>query len=583
MKVRKEQFLLPKAKNTSPAKWLQPIKKTCDFTKTFTCTSVPSQPPIEGLPSALLAKIKPDVLLSNGDIIVSGHTSGSLLWQQQDGILRQALLNTEKGVKLEEKSSEPIKVDSCQNQNVIPGVASNTGLLAITTVSPQQLTPIAASQVIKMNDYQVILSNDSLPMSWHENVKKSNILPVASLPPIKPKTDPGYVISEQQISFTSLGNVNVLSQNQFSTILIKDGKTTLPGNSSVNYEVNQISMCKRTVNKSVTRTVKSRKKPAQTKKIMLKPTSSLLSQTALDYRNKTDDTSQVGVVCETSDFTPVKTCTDSIKVASQGTEILYKTAEPVALVRNVLPTPPSSIILTPQDCVQPIDSNLKSQSTLESNLPLAKFSDKTIFSQSTGVTKSSESSIVQYNSASEIIEHSETETNILMSSDSCATNQGHMLTLSGSVPVMDGSVLIDSDTAVICAEEQTTLLHANVLADSSHSADIVRSEDYHNDQAETILPSDIEHHEENHTQEYTNKLLSQLSDQGALPSMSSSQVSSVLNALAPSEKTSLNDMNLVNNSKNTKEPVKCEPTEFVKIEGTQISNNIKIKTKGCEP
>jgi len=202
MKVRKEQFLLPKGKtiSTSGSKWIQPNINAGDFSKS-----------VEPLPPGIIAKIKPDMLLSNGDIIVSGQPGSQIFWQQQDGILRQALLSAEKDVKSEDKAME------------VEGNQAPASAPAVLTI-----TPVSTTQVIKMSDYKVIVSSEALPIAWQEIAKKTdNTLPLPKLPTIKPKIDskPPLVIGKQPVTFTTISNVSVLSPNQYPTIMMKDVKT----------------------------------------------------------------------------------------------------------------------------------------------------------------------------------------------------------------------------------------------------------------------------------------------------------------------------------------------------------------------
>lgn len=128
-----------------------------------------------------------------------------------------------------------------------------------------------------MNDCQVILSSDNLPTSWQENGKSSNIQ-LTSLPSMQKTDTSSFVISNNQMSLASFSNVNIIHQNQFQTITVNNRKPSLTPLTS--------TVLRTTVKKipirPIARPKARRNKPAQTKKILLKPTSSLLSQTALN-------------------------------------------------------------------------------------------------------------------------------------------------------------------------------------------------------------------------------------------------------------------------------------------------------------
>lgn len=135
-----------------------------------------------------------------------------------------------------------------------------------------------------MNDYQVILSNEGLPAAWPENRKEMHTQVVTPLPPIKSKVESGILFGNQQLTFTSLGSVDIIGNNQFPTIVINDRNSPLTNNVTTCNSVIQNSSTKKPPSKTVSKTFKVRKKPVQARKLMVKPPSSLLTQTALKDR-----------------------------------------------------------------------------------------------------------------------------------------------------------------------------------------------------------------------------------------------------------------------------------------------------------
>lgn len=353
-----------------------------------------------------------------------------------------------------------------------------------------------------MSDYQVILASEALPLTWPDNGKKTTPLPMSSLPPIKPKADIGVALNDHQMSFTSLGNVSVVGQNQYPTILIRDSRGSQPGSlQASNPALNQM-LSKKVAIKPVNKPIRGKKKLIQSKKIMIKPASSLLSQTALDYTNK--DHSSVEEHCDASRLTGSNTVLEKKSTTQVGTErlefILESPAEPVALVTSSsLPASTSSMIITTHDSIHSFGSDISKP--IASSLSIATFPEKTDFVQTLSSSKTPESSGFDPSSMNMIAE-SVTDSRILIASNSCIDGGEHeVLTSDHSSIIIGENVLINSDTSVICSEEQRMLHSATLSQEDSenhnvgHGLSVLRGDNFHRDHAETILPSDIEHHE----------------------------------------------------------------------------------------
>ncbi|XP_054274094.1 uncharacterized protein LOC128993971 [Macrosteles quadrilineatus] len=511
------------------------------------------------------------MLLSNGDFIVSSQPANQLIWQHQDGILRQALL-TEKDVKSEDSKME-----------------LETSSVGANATSVLTLTPVPAAQVIKMNEYKVILSSEHLPMTWQETGKKNATLALTTLPTIKPKVDasPSLMIGKQPVTFTAISNVNLLPQNQYSTIVIKDLKNNVPANILLsNPLLSQSPTGKKPITKPVPRLAKVRKKPITAKKIMLKPPSSLLSQSALERSNEDRIDGSKSEKCsnENSLNSTSNSCVNTIPKDNPTTENTLASASNLekSSVNNNIPISTPNIIITHNNFS--FNSSVVTKST-ENNLTLTNLTQTTNFPEILNTVTTSEGHTEFESSDIGVMEHTLEDGGIIITSDGCVESEVENLDSS----IINETVLIDSDTQVVCADQEM-LLDTGVVVETCNETpenlETVSNEDVHLDHVETILPSDIEHHNEHPSQEYTDKLLSQLqlSDSRTLPNITSSQVSSVLNALAPSDKTDLDELTSLTNAKSDKEPVKCEPTEFVKIESLQMPNLIKmVKPKPPEP
>lgn len=356
-------------------------------------------------------------------------------------------------------------------------------------------------KLFKMSDYQVILASEALPLTWPDNGKKTTPLPMSSLPPIKPKADVGVVLNDHQMSFTSLGNVSVVGQNQYPTILIRDSRGSQPGSlQASNPALNQM-LSKKVAIKPVNKPIRGKKKLIQSKKIMIKPASSLLSQTALDYTNK--DHSSVEEHCDASRLTGSNTVLEKKSTTQVGTErlefILESPAEPVALVTSSsLPASTSSMIITTHDSIHSFGSDISKP--IASSLSIATFPEKTDFVQTLSSSKTPESSDFDPSSMNMIAE-SVTDSRILIASNSCIDGEHEVLTSDHSSIIIGENVLINSDTSVISSEEQRMLHSATLSQEDSenhnvgHGLSVLRGDNFHRDHAETILPSDIEHHE----------------------------------------------------------------------------------------
>lgn len=364
-------------------------------------------------------------------------------------------------------------------------------------------------KLFKMSDYQVILASETLPLSWQDNGKKTTSLPMSSLPPIKPKA----VLNDHHMSFTSFGNVSVVGQNQYPTILIRDSRGPQPGSlQASNPALNQM-LSKKVAIKPVNKPIKGKKKPIQSKKIMIKPASSLLSQTALDYTNK--DHSSVDEHCDASRLTGSNTVSEKKSTAQVRTErlefILENPAEPVALVTsNSLPASTSSMIITTHDSIHSFGSDISKP--IESSLSIASYPEKTDFVQNLTSSKAAESSDFDPSSMNMLAE-SVTDSRILIASNSCIDSEHEVLTSDHSSIIIGENVLINSNTSAICSEEQRMLHSAALSQEDSdnhnvgHGLNAMRGDNFHRDHAETILPSDIEHHEGKFIQiHFTDKL-----------------------------------------------------------------------------
>lgn len=345
-----------------------------------------------------------------------------------------------------------------------------------------------------MSDYQVILSSESsLPLTWPDNGKKPTSLPISSLPPIKPKANTGIVLNDHQLSFNSLANVGVVGQTPYPTILIRDGRKSLPGSSiqANNPALNQM-LSKKSASKPVNKSNKGKRKPIQSKKIMIKPASSLLSQTALDYTNK--DHSSVGENCDPSRLNVSKTDLDKKSTTQNGTERLElslgSAAEPVALVTSSsLPaSSTSNMIITTHDSIHSFRSDISKP--INRSLTIDTFPEKTDFVQTLNSSKSSDFDPSGINMMAETV----ADSRILITSNPCIDSESEVLTSNHSA-IIGENVLITSDTSV----DDERILHTTVLSEEDgedHNAGhSLRSDSFHRDHAETILPSDIEHHE----------------------------------------------------------------------------------------
>lgn len=339
-------------------------------------------------------------------------------------------------------------------------------------------------QVINVNDYQVILSSDTLPVVWQDKRTRTNAPKLTSLPPIKPKIGPG------QMTFTSLGNVNILGQNpnQFSTIVIKDGKITDTNNIVAgNNVIHQNSSTKRLLSKA-SKTFKVRKKPIQTKKIMLKPASSLLTQTALDCRNENSTKNQVDISHTVSLSLEMKSSNSAID------SIIQTISEPVTLPLTVST---SNLILTQGNFHSLNSSNSSNSDARNSSNTTSDLSEPCSYSENAGHGKHKKE--IAHNTTNiKLVDCLATSNTIEIYSEPCVNEQAVILNSNECTEDQKNEVNIDQgDHSSKCRSQ----IHQNNdsienTSNMQNLIDLTREEDFHSDHMETIiLPSDMEHHE----------------------------------------------------------------------------------------
>lgn len=350
-------------------------------------------------------------------------------------------------------------------------------------------------QVINVNDYQVILSSDQLPATWQGKRIRTNTNKLTSLPALKPKMAPG------QVSFTPLQNINILGQNQFSAIVIKDGKSTVSKNILAgNTVVHQNSSSKKGLSKT-SKTFKLRKKPVQTKKIMLKPASSLLTQTALDCKNEDCTATEGELVGLNISHLPVK-----IKPSDAGIDSIIKVVtEPITLV-SALPASTSSVI-SKQSSVHPVNSSNTPNSHESNNSNTTPtLNEPRDYSENVGHEKCIEEVALNTKNV-KLVDCLATNNNMEIYSEP-SINEPSVILHSNECPE-DQKNEVDADQGVSSTNCTLQQAHQNIEENNSNIQSFVdlTREDFQRDNIETIiLPSDIEHHEGKDTILYLNIL-----------------------------------------------------------------------------
>lgn len=329
-----------------------------------------------------------------------------------------------------------------------------------------------------MNDYQVILSSDNSPTSWQENGKSNNIS-LTSLPPMTKTDSSSFVINNNQMSLASFSNVNVINQNQFQTIMVDNRNPTF---TAITPTVQRTPVKKIPI-RPIARPRARRKQPAQMKKILLKPTSSLLSQTALNN----------SIQSETSKFDSVKPPTVRLEsyVEPETNFTVNSSTKPLPLVNNSLEIDHNMIITVPNSASLPCEAPKDQDDGCSQVLLPVKDHEMVQEFVSPAVEQTMNNKC-----------HPPVPNSCFHQSE-ILTEVGEVSVISGEVSVISGNVLIDSNTEVTCIGDHN-LLHSEIVQDSCSlqnaipPAQVLRSDVYRNNISETILPSDMEHHAGNH-------------------------------------------------------------------------------------
>jgi hypothetical protein len=349
-----------------------------------------------------------------------------------------------------------------------------------------------------MNDYKVILSSEPLPVTWQESGKKNNSS--SSLPMIKPKVDQSstVVIGKQPMTFTAISNVSVLAPTQYPTFMIKDVKNTFPTNIVLsNALMKQNSVPKKPISKSFLKPAKVKKKPISSRKIMLKPASSLLSQTALDRTNqdkfnesqieKTDKEQKCGI----SDSS-----INDVLVNVSGADPVLQNSITVesSIKNNQLPISPPKMIITGHD--NSFSYSLGSK--LNSDLCVSNFTSKNGFSENLDCVKTIEPQMSCEPSGVSVIGHSIADNGMIMTADGCINGEGETVCNDGSV--LCETVLMDCSSEVTCGDgvgPSHVMIDTGVVVETSCTTEddvgtsiTIQSDDFHTRHVETILQSD---------------------------------------------------------------------------------------------